>query len=392
MAKPRRAAAREPAPDFDQVLTDPLELASSYLAQAGLESTEVRFYVYRRVEEGRKPDVLLFKCAPDDFDAEAIGKNYGTGTYRIRVYVKDEEHPNGVLRPGGGLFAVEMPAGYKPAAAAAVTAPSGEGSSFERLMLEMMRQQNERFERVLERIAQPREEPDPMRTLDGLKQLAEIVKPPPPAAAAAAAGPDFSATLAAAKQLLDLSQGLRGGAGEEGGDDPDSFLMRRGISVVEKMIEKALAERTRAPAPPAAQLEQLEQPIAAPASSPAAAAAPNEPEEEGVMMFKYQLRQACKAAAEGEDAAEYAEDAFPFIADGDLRMIANEPNWFSILVGAVPECAVHQVWFTAARDRLVAMAREEGVLTGSPAAATLSPPTNAGKSGDGTTAGGSGGA
>lgn len=369
MKKQPKKAESLPTDFLDTVITDPMEAVAPYLAQAGVEQYEVNFFVYRKVDDGRKPDAFLFKCKPEDFDIAELGERYGGGMYRIRIYVKDEENPGGVIR-GGGLIAVEKPPGFKPRSVpeqpAAPVAADGM-TAFERIVMENMRQSNERFERIMEALAKREEPRDPLSTLEGIRAIAEMFKQPAPPPAAPAS--DFRSTLNAARDLLEISGGLGGG----GGGDPESMVLGRGLGVIEKMIDRAASQQqTRGAAGQAAGASDgapaviVEQPAA-----PAATAA-TEQESETVLRFRLQMRSACRAAARGEDPEEYAEISFPFVPDADLKSISENPGWFAVIVQAVPEAAEHQAWFTKARDKLVALWKDSlPPLTDAPAGGTV---------------------
>lgn len=377
MANGKRAGAREStrgngATDLsfleEMIEGEPIDLVRPYLEQAGIEQSEVRFHVYRKVEDGRKPDAFLFKCPPEDFDHSEIGQLYGSGTYRLRIFVRDASAPNGVIR-GGGLFTIEMPAGWKPRPPEAAPAP-GHGT-LETLLLEQARRSDERLERILEAMANKSGAPSPLETLEGLSKLAEIIKPAAPAPSAATL--DFTTVLNAAQALTNLAG--KGGAND---GDADTVLFRSGLGVIEKMIDRAMSARA---APAAAAPVSHAGPAAAalpPAAEQPRAPAPATEEEEGMLVFRAMIRRACGAAAAREDAALFADDAFPFISVEDLTTLALERDWFALLVKAVPDCSHYQEWFTQVRARVIDLGVEQGLLLkladGTIAAAPPPPP------------------
>lgn len=365
-----REAAASNALMLDDLAADPLAPVRPYMAQAGLDSVDAKFYVYRIVDEGTKPDAFLFKCKPEDFDPELIGRRYGTGTYRIKIYVKDEDHPNGVIR-GGGIFPIEMPSGYKPEPLAAPPSASaslgalGEPSTFERMFLQMMAEGQKRTEDLLGAIAKARDvaPPDPLAMM---RQVGEVMKsliPPPAPVAAGAGGGDFMTIVNAAKTLLDISKGMAPSAAAP--DDPEApigeRLFNRAASQVVDLIAAGAAGKLGNGAAPAA-LAAPETPAAsaAPVASAAGGATITE-ENENMIVFKHSIRQAARAAAAGENPEEYAEDIFGFLSDENIVGF-DTPNWFAILAHHVPEVAPHQAWFARVHAKIIALAREDGIL------------------------------
>lgn len=323
-----------------------------FYAEIGQAPEDAIVHVYLVRAGGDEPKI--WRGTPSNFNLEALSKKFGSGDYRVMLYAKMET--GGSLRRRMNkvipiLLTADEDAAIRNLREGRDAAATGTTGAFNERMIEDL------INRSIERLRPP-----PVAAVDPLamvERLAGVFKAmiPPPAAPVAPVAPqlDFMTVLNAAKAM----QGMMGAGRDpldDPNDDPSTRLFTRAASTVMGMIEKGNAAQgvtatVAGHVAPAAAL--------IPANPP-----PAQNEDDPLLMFRLQLKAACRAAAAGEDATEYAGDVYPLISDEDLRSFANDPSWFAKIVQVLPECAHHQAWLTTARDTLVKMAGEDGVLTG----------------------------
>ena len=80
-------------------------------------------------------------------------------------------------------------------------------------------------------------------------------------------------------------------------------------------------------------------------------------------MIKMYLKLANYAAKTGQTPDEFAEENYTRIPDNMFELFATDPQWFQYLTNFVPECANFRGWYEQVRNRLIALAKEDGLLT-----------------------------
>lgn len=349
MARPKKVetldADQESAELLEQIynaesLNPALETIKAELNITG--DADETVYVSKLNGDDAGNEMTCWKGDPDAYDLEQIAKRFGSGQYRVMVYMKiPSGHKvrkfNKVI---GWILSAEDEARRKSATVAPVVA-NQESSGLVSVLQEMMKDQRAANERMLAAISQ---RPDPMQ---GLTQLAGLLKSIMPAQAAPAA-PGMMEVLTAAKTIIDIGKStapsVPEGAGLEG------VALSKGLDLVGKMFERATTQ-------PAA---------AAPAALPnpdAAQAELSEDEQEQLDMLKLYLRLANVAAKRGTKPDDFANEHYESIPDETLAQLATDPNWFAALVNLIPDCGNFRGWYEQVRNRLVANAVEDGVLT-----------------------------
>lgn len=348
-----------------ELVADPLEAIRPYLAQAGVEDSEVLFYLYRVVDEGKRVDAFLFKCKPEDYDPERLGQQYGSGTYRMKVYVKDNDHPNGVVR-AAPKFAVEMPPGFKPglpdtpaqSAPVAPAAPALTAADIALAVTEAVRASMPPAKTFAEQLQE-------------MKLLAEIFKP---AQAASVVQVPASDPIAEVTRTIGLMKMIK----ELNPEPPDlenpTGLLLEGFKTITGAFANARGAQTPLPAPMPAQPAQPAALTALPANdgatvtiTPTASAAGTMPaanvstEPTGDDMGMFQKMMIGFAIADAKKGADPESDAAIFFekADDDLLNIiidgadATGKDWFMILCEIHPDAAAYRPWFDAFRAKVL---------------------------------------
>ncbi len=328
-----------------QMEDDPAAVIDGLLAQQGFDAEQAKFKVYRIVDDGRKPDAFLFECVPDDFNQEEIGKKYGTGTYRLRVYAKTSENPQGVI-VRAPKFTVEMPPGYTPPVAAVTVAqPVGVQSPAE--MAAMVAQAvASTLAPVLQTIASKPE----TNTLDEMAKLAGVMKMLMPAAPAVATAhaPTLMEQLALMTQLQTFMKSMN--PSEGGKTDLTTLFAEKGLDALTGMLAMAQQQKAAQVGQPALPPPQPEtaQVMANPVEPE-----PNESDDEMKILWKAALKAACKSAKQNSPAADFAETWFDMVPDEILDQLSDDPDWFKKVCEVYPECSMYEAWFVQLRTTMV---------------------------------------
>jgi hypothetical protein len=328
----------------DQSLNFALERL--YAEMGGDAENRVTVYVHKLdAASGKEPRV--WTGTPDDYDLTAIAKRFGSGDYRVKIYAPTERGNPGIranqvipmlLDPAEDQRIEAMRRGELPAGTPQVAGPVMTEEKIVALIASSVRAAIPQTPAV-----------DPMQML---ASVVGMVKQLIPAPSTATPAPD---PFTMVRNVAGLMRDLRGDdlPMDRGGKvDKEGLVLAKGLDLVERMMAKADAQKPGAPALPA-NVQQVTHDYAG----------LTEEQIEEIEMMKIALRKACRSAAANEPTAEFADQYFDMIP---LPMIADmytNPEWFNIMVHAVPDCAKYRPWFEAVRAELIRIAQEEGVLT-----------------------------
>lgn len=377
----KKPATRKPAP-VEDIEADEVHIKQSLLHDTAYTADEISpalesFYVQHGIDpahgeasvnvsllDENGKDVNVWRGPFDDYDLHQIAKNFGSGQYRIRLFVRDGENLGAPLR---GNVVI----GYKlsPQDERALrimrakidepvlsTVQSGD-NDMRAMMREMMAGFQQSIAQILTGLKQP--ERDPLTTLEGVKQIAEIMRPATPVT------PQRTVVdaLQEMKMLADLSKTLNPVpiVGEDGKVSESGLLA--------KAIDMFGAVATAGKTVPVAQPEAL---------APVQSIEPldNQPDyEEDAEMFKIVIRAQLKSGvllakngANAEEIEEYADTVYNLMPDASIAGLVNDAEWFRKLCEIESSCANYPAFFNNVRDLIVQWAIHDG----------LTPPTNAG--------------
>jgi len=307
---------------------------------------DVDCHVSKLNADGNGLEAKVWTGDPDSFDLEGIAKTYGSGQYRIMVYMKI---PSGhKVRKLNKVQAWLLSPADEAKVEAAKHPPEVRPGDNTAALAGVMAQG---FQQLGELIVKASAKPD-VDPLQQMQALAGIMRTMMPAAVPAAPpGPGFMELLNMVKTFNDVA-GIGAKSALPEGADSSTALMMAGMDMFKPVIAKAMEQKAGQPATPT-------QPQAA---LPAPEAQPVETESEEFMLFKLQLKAANKAAASGADAADFADTIFAILPDPVLQGMAFDPAWFDYLVKAVPDCAAHKAWYEQVRNALVEIAVEDGIF------------------------------
>lgn len=309
--------------------------------------------VYRAAQKG-EPEPYLFTCSPNEFPIiDKLRDEYGTGKYRVRVFVNNRVHK---------YFTVSVEA-RRTATAPVAPAPAPVSDGLAAAL--------ERQTALLERLINQRNTPVPqVNTLEmitgvlgAISQVKNLFGPATPP------GPEnaielFMKGIEAAKEL---------GGGERGSTglmDIVRDLLKSPI--VEKMIEGAAANINVPHTAPALPLQpgigEIPQPIVSTQQPPPQAPtqqpptngdaihqqAPSPENDPRLIGMVHNIRYLATKAAANADVELYADWVLDNVPRDLLAQMIADPNALATLSAAVPEARPYVGWF----GQLLALVKE----------------------------------
>lgn len=306
----------------------------------------VSVYVYKVNHDGEGNDFRVYESDdPEAFVLKNIARRFGSGSYRVRVYVTDNEGMK-TMRVNSIQHVLLDPDDESKALAAREAAknPPPPGAAHGGEMRDVVAQMMAGFQASIVQIMGAREAaPDPFALMERMAGIMKAMAPAPVAPA-----PDLQSMLGTLKTLKDLT----GGGAPEGASASEQLLLKAADALMPAIA--AGVAKGQPPAAPAGAALPAPGPDAGPQLSPE--------DEDRLMMLQLQLRMANRAAARGADPAEYANDIYDAFDDEDIQGTALNPEWFTIMCNAVPGCAEHREWYEKARAALIEMAIEDNLL------------------------------
>ena len=310
--------------------------------------------------DGRGNDANIWKGDPDQYDLETLAKKFGSGQYRVMVYVKLTTGQK--VRKVNKTIAWLLSPDDEAKRVAALTAPQPLAAMQPQQpqvdFAAMLREMGAMFQNTILQLQQAKPaEVNPLSTLQGIKELAAVITP----AQQMPREDSFEKTMRGVELFMGLQNKLT----------PEKLTTEDGDLSMPAVIMAAVREfkSMRGAAPGAA--PNAPAPANVPALTDEQAAQQQEFDEMNIVL-RYQLKQANKAAAAGEDAAEYANSIYSVIPDDVLQMIATDANWFAELCKVAPECAAHTPWYMQIAEQIKRNMVEDGLLTVAPVASNNS--------------------
>lgn len=355
MATNKPKAAKVPANIADDVISD-IEFSEIVDPENIALDRAIRSFgdaagavnVYRQGPGGHRDIVFLFSSLPTEWltDGPAkIQREYGGGTFRIHM-----QDSGGQMKINTALKIESLPKKEMPQIVAA--------SGNEGIMAAIHAMTNSIGELAKVVMANRVEPVSPLQTLDGIRAVAEMFRPAQMVSNAPPV-PDFMTVIGAAKTLIEISKGM-GPELPEGTNAADAALLK-GIDLFGKMVDHGRNQQTMQNAQP--------KQIAAVSANPVAENKQEEvpetltqEEAEMLIALKVQLKMANRAAESGADPEEFAEDSYGMMPDDMFAQLLHE-QWFDALCNVNADCAGYKEWYGKARNKLLAMAREDKILT-----------------------------
>lgn len=329
--------------NFDS-LNPALETIKAELQITG--DADVTVHVSKLNADENGTEMNVWRGDPDSYDLEQIAKKFGSGQYRVMVYMRipSGQKVRKLNKVMAWLLSPEDEQRRK-SGNAPQTVAGNDTSNVIAVLQQMQRDNLAAQERMIAAIAQ---RPDPMKQM---KDIADVVKTIAPNAPAAQQGMGLTEVLSLTKTIIDLGKANAPSPVIPEGADLSGVALSKGIDLVGKFLEQAQKGQMQ---PAVAQLPAPQQP---PQEMP-----DNETSEEAEMIKMY-LKLANYAAKTGQTPDEFAEENYTRIPDNMFELFATDPQWFQYLIKFVPECANFRPWYEQVRNRLIAIAKEDGLLT-----------------------------
>ena len=341
-----QAAEREAAAEFDpgnvgaDEISDDLALTQT-LAQIGDDESNAKVYVYK-IDPKTQKDVFAFETSPAEFamgGLTEIGKRYGGGDYRVRVYA------NGRVLTHKRIAIMEQKE-------TPVTAP-GIGADLPALFAQQQAAMLDGF-RMLAESLKPAPQPPAPSMMDQLQVFAQLQGIM--GGNHKQSGPDFG-------QMLDvLKQGME--MGRSGGEQSMLDVLMRGIETFGPVITEAVKAGAQNPAliQQAHAMPQNQAAIAAPVPVVQSQQSQNE-DEMGILqnqILKQSIGFLVKQAQAGNDPDTYANMVLDQMDENILSEFVNRSDWLDFLAQynvGVKEPA-NAAWFAELRGLLIAYLTE----------------------------------
>lgn len=304
--------------------------------------------IYRQGKGGYRDLTLINEVSVADFAPMLLAHPpYGGGTFRIHARSK-----------GGITMNRELRVEPAPVALQPVQQQSG-------VTLEQVGQLIAQSMASAIAAMRPAEPANPLATLEGIKAIAEIIKPP---VAAAPSGGGFVEQLQTFKMFSDMVRGMTPAAvpvDSDGRTDTTGLIISKGIDMLATAMQARAGQQqhTTQPAPMVQNVEQLPAPVAIVPVPTVTTAPPVEEENDMVSMMKLQLKIANGMALKGADPAEVADSIYDHIPEDLFNTLTQSPDWFAVIVGMSEACAPYQYWYSQVREAVIAIAKESGDLT-----------------------------
>jgi hypothetical protein len=315
------------------------------------ERGKIKLYITKLVEDTGK-EARVWEGPPSDYDLMAVARRFGSGDYRVKLYVP---HETGRIVLGGNqLFTILLdPSEDAKIAALRKGMPDVQQNAAPQVLTP---------ESLALAIAGAIKAamPAPVDPFQQMTVLAGIMKQLMPAQQTVApAGTSFAETLTAAKSLIDISRGFTPPVDADGRTDVKGVALSRGIDLVARMFEKGLEQGKPNPG------GNPEQPALAAPSAPSEqrnTVTLTEEQKEELEMMRLQIRLVNREAKANADPVQLAEKYYDDLPDAVFDLIVLEPKWFEVLCQNVPDCAQYKDWYEKMRAAIIAKGLKDGDL------------------------------
>lgn len=322
--------------------------------------------------DGRGNDANVWKGDPDQYDLESLAKKFGSGSYRVMVYVKipSGQKVRKVNKTIAWLLSPEDEAKRIAAQTQPQVMQQMQPAQQQIDLAGAIREMGQMFQNTLLAMQQNKPtEQSPLNTLQGIKELASVLVPQHQPQT-----DTFEKTMRGVELFMGLQSKLT---------PTPPITDADGELSMPALIMTALKEfkNLRGNMPTATQTPVAAQPQQLPAPVPGAPENVVTPEmqaeaDEMNIVLNYQLKQANKAAAANVDPAEYANTVYSMIPDDVLQMIGNDPQWFDKLAQIAPHVAPFRDWYLKLGEQIKAFMIEDNLLTPPNSGDTLPPNAN----------------
>lgn len=351
---------------LDEVYTaDPLnEALQALYAEMGISGdTDATVHVTQLQNDG-SPEANIWRGDPSDYDLENLVKKFGSGQYRVKIYVRVES--GGKPLKANRIFSWKLTAAEDAAIKAGIAAQPVASQLPQVLTPESIA--------AAIRMAMPPPAPqvNPMAMMKDIADVIKTMMPAPVAAPAAQINPmEIITTFAGLLRERGDNEPLERGVNANGAD-----IFLRLIDKFAPLFEKTLSGTV---------IPQLSAPVAQPGQpeQPAPASAQSR-EDEAMLRLKMGLAFLVMQAEADNDPTTYADVVLDNVPDESVKMLVENAQWLDYLAQFEPRVRRHAKWFEALREEVIEALKpdeETPPTAGADAgtAAPLTPPAEGGK-------------
>lgn len=311
------------------------------------DNARANVYVYKEMPDGA--DAQIWKGSPDDYKLEPLTKKFGSGNYRVKIYVPSERG-NMVVKANQIIRVLLDPVeDAKIAAARNPQAAPTTPQQFDPATFAAMIAQG-----VAAAIPKPQPAPDPMAMLAGLAGVLRQIMPQPAAPSAAPAAPAVN-PMEMLKLGIDIARDNSGAA--------DADPLTRLVEKFAPMFASVIAQPPAQPAPQ----PQLPAPVQPPQQPETPEMLEQARAKAAAFALKQGLAQLIDKAQRNADPELYAEFVADNVDENTLAQFLDNPQWFEYLTQFNADIVPFREWFTKLRDALTALYEPEPETPADPA-------------------------
>lgn len=311
---------------------------------------KIKVYISKLVEDTGK-EARVWEGPPADYDLMVTARRFGSGDYRVKVYVPHES--GRIVIRGNNVFTILL----DPSEDAKIVALRN-GSPVSVAQVQQSQITPESLA-IAFASAIKAAMPAPVDPLQQMDRLAGVMQKLLPSQTTVPVGNSFMEILNAAKSLMEVTRGFNPPIDAEGKTDVKGLAIARGVDLLAKMFEKSVES-----AKPNPSIAGNQQALAAPfAGNDDAAAQTLTPEQqEDLEMNRLQIKMINREAKAKTDPITLVDKFYEDLPEAVFDLIVFEKDWFGIICANVPECTDHKTWYEALRSAIIAKGIKEGDL------------------------------
>lgn len=319
----------------------------SLYSELGISEGEAAVHIAKLDADGRG-EAQIGKFEPDEYDLHAIAKKFGSGSYRIRVYVRI---PTGqrvlkINRKMSWLLSDDEEAQRKARAmtyqgVGVLPQPSSPGLT---------------ADDVARIVAQSVPRVEPVNPMTMMREVAELMRVMVPPVTSAASSTDPFAMM---KNMIEITKLMKGDndsmpvMGESAGtNDVLLGLINKFGPMFAGMMTQNAAQQMPTQAP---------QQLAAPMQNPLPQQQIDQPQEQTDVNLKLKmgLMFLVNGCEKGGSPESYAEMIIDNVPAEEMRMLLDAPNVLDVLGQTEPKVLLHREWFGALMAEVKAIMEPE---------------------------------
>lgn len=298
----------------------------------GAAQQEATVHISLLDSDGKGTEANVWRGDPDDYDLESLAKRFGSGQYRVKLYVKIETGQK-VLK-ANKIFAWKLSRDEEAALLAPLTVP----------IQQMQMQPQQDIAAIVSAVMAQMRPVETVNPMVQLKELAEVMQAMQPKHAPAAV--DQMGMMRNTIELISMAKEMAGGGG--GGETNSNDLLMAAMKNFAPVFTQVIGQKVAQDAQQAQQAQQLPQAVP-PAQLPGAVPVAPITEEQKEMNLKLVsgLSFLCMMAKNGAAHETYAEMVLDNVPPDTLESLMANPDPVAFLGNFHADVLNHRAWFEA---------------------------------------------